>query len=88
MTDVVVELPVANGEESQLFGSYLNRFMEQATVDAERMAATSDAPYLMVRTYPIADAELKVLTFQERSAAREFFSGWTRARRSLAVRAS
>ena len=83
MTDVVVQLPVGNGEEAQLFGAYLNRFMEQRTFEAERLAATADAPYLMVRSDPGLGAELKVLTFQERAAARAFSSGWARARRGL-----
>jgi hypothetical protein len=88
MTDVVVQLPVAVGEEAQLFGAYLSRFMEQRTVEAERLAATADAPYLMVRSDPAIDAELKVLTFQQRSAARDFSMGWAKARRGLATRVS
>lgn len=88
MTDVVVQLPVACGEEAQLFGVYLNRFMEQRSCDAERMAATADAPYLMVRSDPAPDAELKVLIFQERAAAREFSSGWAKARRGLGASAA
>lgn len=83
MTDVVVQLPVADGAEAHAFGVYLNRFMEQRTGEAERMAATADAPYLMIRTDPAIDAEIKVLTFQERTAARDFSNGWAKARRSL-----
>jgi hypothetical protein len=87
MTDVVVELPVTVGEESH-FGAYLNQFMEQRTVEAERMAETADAPYLMVRSDPAVDPELKLVIFQERRAARDFSSGWAKARRSLIARAS
>lgn len=85
MTDVVVQLPVQIGEESQAFGSYLNRFMEARTYEAERMAETSDAPYLMVRSDPAPDRELKVLIFQDRSVARAFSSGWAETRRGLKV---
>jgi len=46
-------------------------------------AADSDAPYLMVRSDPMADLEMKVLIFQERSAATAFSEGWARARGSL-----
>lgn len=88
MTDVVVELPVTWGEEAQLFGAYLNRFMEQRTREATLMAETADAPYLMVRSAPARDAELKVLIFQERAAASDFSRGWARARRGLTARAS
>jgi hypothetical protein len=87
MADVVVQLPIQLGEESQAFGSYLNRFMEARSYEAERWAATADAPYLMVRSDPAPDRELKVLIFQDRSAAQAFSTGWAETRRGLKVRA-
>lgn len=83
MTDVVVQLPIGQGEEQQLFGAYLNRFMEQRTIEAERLAATADAPYLMVRSEYAADGEVKVLIFQQRTAARDFSAGWAKAKSRL-----
>ena len=80
MSDVVIQFPVRTGEESQLFGAYLAEFMELSLDEAERCAADADAPYLMVRSDPMLDVEVKVLTFQETSAAQAFSSGWARAR--------
>ena len=85
MSDVVIQFPVRSGREAQLFGVYLAEFMEGLSDDAERWAADSDAPYVMVRSDPIQNAEVKVLTFQHQSAARAFCSGWARARRRAAV---
>ncbi len=83
MTDVIVQLPVTLGEEARAFGAYLSRFMAQRTVEAEAMAATADAPYIMVQSSPAIDAEIKVLTFQERAAAAAFSTGWAKARQDL-----
>jgi len=80
MADVVLKLPIREGEEAQLFGSYLNRFMESRSSEAERMAPFSDAPYLMIRSDPGLTEDMKVLIFQERSAASAFSSGWAKAR--------
>ena len=80
MADVVVTLPVRIGEEAQLFGRYLNGFMESRSFEAESMASFSDAPYLMMRSDPGEVEEIKVLTFQERSVASDFSSGWANAR--------
>ena len=80
MTDVVVTVPVNEGEESLLFGEYLNGFVESRSFEADRLAPISDAPYLMMRSDPGVGQEIKVLTFQERSAARDFSSGWASAR--------
>jgi hypothetical protein len=88
MADVVVHLPVEAGEEAQLFGTYLNRFMEACSFEAERHAATADAPYLMVRSDPAPDRELKMLIFQEADVAKAFANGWARARRGLRVQAN
>lgn len=79
MSDVVVKLPVRNGEEAQLFGDYLSRFLQSRDQEAELWAANSDAPYVMVHSDPLADIEMKVVTFQERRAAVAFFQGWTEA---------
>ena len=88
MTDVVVTLPVRVGEESQLFGAYFNRFTESRSFEAERMSQFSDAPYLMMHSDPGDGEEIKVLIFQERSAASDFSSGWAKARgRGVAKRA-
>jgi hypothetical protein len=79
MNDVVVKLPVHAGEEAQLFGSFLNTFIERCSPRAELWAANSDAPYLMVRSDPQPDVEMKVLIFQERRAAADFLRGWAKA---------
>ena len=78
MTDIVVTLPVKIGEEALLFGRFLNRFMESRSDEAERMASFSDAPYMMVRSDPLDGQELKVLTFQEKSVASAFSTGWAK----------
>ena len=80
MVDVVVTLPIRSGEEAQLFGSYLNGFMESRSFEAERMAEFSDAPYLMMRSDPGLEQEVKILTFQERSVASDFSKGWAKTR--------
>jgi hypothetical protein len=85
MSDVVIQLPVQPGEEALLFGAYLAEFMESCSDEAERCAADSDAPYLMVRSDPMPDMEVKVLTFQQRSAAQAFCSGWAMARTRIAA---
>jgi hypothetical protein len=89
MTDVVIKFPVKLGAEAELFGDYLNRFIQDSSPIADRNAADSDAPYLMVRSDPMPDQEMKVLIFQETSAAAAFSNGWARARGSLgALKAS
>lgn len=79
LSDVVIQFPVQRGEEAQLFGAYLAEFMEGMSDEAERLAADSDAPFLMVRSDPMQDVEVKVLTFQDAGDARAFCSGWERA---------
>lgn len=79
MGDVVLRLPVGAGED-QLFGRFLNRFMEDRTVEVERVSAMIDAPYLMVRSEPGEDA--RTVIFQEPNAASAFMSGWALSRRS------
>jgi hypothetical protein len=83
MGDVVVKLQVRDGEEAQLFGDYLSRFLASQGQDAELWAANSDAPYLMVHSDPLADVEVKVITFQEWRAAAAFSRGWAEARTGL-----
>ena len=83
MSDVVIELPVSLGDEAQAFGSYLSRFMESRSAEAERCAASADAPWFMMRSDPLHDRELKVLTFQQACAAQAFSSGWARVRDRL-----
>ena len=76
----MVEFPVRPGEEAQLFGAYLSQFMESRSCEAEECAADSDAPFLMIRSDPLQDVDVKVLTFQQRSAAQAFCSGWAQAK--------
>jgi hypothetical protein len=80
MSDVVVKFPVRDGEEAQLFGDYLSRFLASQGQEAELWAANSDAPYVMIHSDPMADVEMKVITFQERRAAAAFSRGWAEVR--------
>ena len=80
MSDVVIQFPVRPGAESRMFGLYLAQFMESCSDDAEQCAADSDAPYLMVRSDPLQDVEVKVLTFQQTTAAQAFSQGWALAK--------
>jgi hypothetical protein len=79
MTDVVLQLPVDAGEDG-LFGAYVSRFMELRAGEIERSAASSDAPYLMIRSDPSLGDAVRILIFQEHAAAKAFSSGWARAR--------
>lgn len=79
MGDVVLQLPVETNEDL-LFGAYVNRFMESRSNDVERFAASSDAPYLMIRSDPAVGDEVKILIFQEHGAASAFSNGWAVAR--------
>jgi hypothetical protein len=84
LSDVVIQFPVQLGEESQLFGAYLAEFMESLTQEVERWS-DGDAPFVMVRSDPLQDVEVKVLTFQHHSAAQAFSSGWEQVRTRLGV---
>lgn len=86
MGDVVVKLPIHQGEEAELFGSFLTSFIERSEPRADRWAADSDAPYLMVRSDPQPDVDLKVLIFQEARAARDFVRGWAEALTGLTAK--
>lgn len=83
MGDVVLKLPVREGEEALAFGAFLNRFIASYEKSAMDWAADNDAPYLMVHSDPQVDIDLKVLTFQENSTAQAFRSGWDAAARGL-----
>ncbi len=83
MCDVVVKLPVRDGEEAELFGDYLSRFLQGCDHEAELWAANGDAPYVMIHSDPLADVQMKVITFQERHAAAAFSRGWAEARTGL-----
>ena len=83
MTDVIIQFPVKGGEEAELFGDFLNRFIQHSSELAEQQAADSDALFLMVRSDPMPDSEMKVLIFQEKSAATAFSDGWAEALGSL-----
>jgi hypothetical protein len=79
MGDVVLQLPVETNED-HLFGAYVSRFMESRSTEVERMAASSDAPYLMIRSDPAVGDDVRILIFQEDRAASAFSSGWAQAR--------
>ena len=83
MRDVVIELPVNLGDEAQAFGAYVSRFMESRSARAERMAKYAEAPYFMMRSDPLSDRELKVITFQEPRDAADFSEGWALERSRL-----
>ena len=80
MTDIVVRLPIRDAAEDAAFGSYLTLFVEGLVEEASRLAEELDAPFLMVRSEPQLQGDLRVLTFQQRTAARAFASGWRMAR--------
>jgi hypothetical protein len=80
MADVVVTLPIQIGEESTLFGRYLNTFMESLSFEADAMAQNYDAPFMMVRSDPGDGQEIKVLTFQMTEMASDFSTGWAQTR--------
>ena len=84
MSDVIVRFPVHPGREAQLFGTYLSQFMARLARTSELWDGDSDAPCVMVRSDPLAEFELKELTFQQDSDARDFSSGWAQARLDLA----
>jgi len=81
MADVVVTLPIQIGEESTLFGRYLNTFMESRSFEADELAQTCDAPFMMVRSDPGDGEEIKVLIFQQTQMASDFSIGWAQTRR-------
>jgi hypothetical protein len=87
MSDVIVKLPLRTGEEAQLFGSFLSKFLEGCYQAADLWAANSDAPYIMIHSDPLTDMEMKVVTFQERRVARAFSQGWAQARTTLSAKA-
>jgi hypothetical protein len=83
VSEVVIELPVDLGDEAQAFGAYVSRFMESRSAEAERLARFAEAPYFMMRSDPLCDRELKVITFQQPSAAKAFSRGWALERTRL-----
>ena len=85
MTDVVVKVPVREGQEARLFANFLSSFMESSTDEADRWGAANDAPYLMVRSEPQSGLELKVLIFQQRGAALAFSRGWANFRMGMTL---
>ncbi len=87
MVDVVLKFPVHDGEEAQLFGSFLNRFLESRGEETETWADRSDAPYVMVRSDPQPDVDLKVLIFQQHHIARAFSRGWEKVRTGFTAKA-
>ncbi len=81
MADVVVKLPVRDGDEALRFGDYLGRFL-QSCANESGLSGHEDAPVLMVHSNPQADLDLKVLTFQERRVAHAFSLGWAQSLRA------
>ena len=82
MTDIVLTVPVREGEEDRLFGRFLDRFIEAAaaalaTGDPDGGA---DAPLVMVRSDPLPGGAVKQVIFQEPTTADAFSQGWSRAR--------
>jgi hypothetical protein len=88
MTDYVINLPLQGGDEVQLFGDYLNRFVDARSSEAA-LADGADGPFVMVRSDPSLNGELKTVIFQEGRTAAAFSSGWAeaRGRRRLGARA-
>jgi hypothetical protein len=84
LSDVVIQFPVQHGEEAQLFGAYLSEFMENLRCEVDRWV-DGEAPFVMIRSDPLQDVEVKILTFQHQSAAQAFSSGWAQARTRLGV---
>ncbi len=83
MSEIVVEYPVDLGDEAEAFGAYVSRFVESRSAKAERLAAFAEAPYFMMRSDPLSDRELKVVTFQQPDDAQDFSQGWALERRRL-----
>jgi hypothetical protein len=83
VSEVVVEFPVGLGDEAQAFGAYVSRFMESRSAKAERLARYAEAPFFMMRSDPLADRELKVVTFQKPDDAQDFANGWALERSRL-----
>jgi len=79
MTEVVLQLRV-DVTEDLLFGRYLQRFIQSRSTEVERLAASSDAPYVMIHTDPALGEKVRIVTFQEAGAANAFSSGWDAAR--------
>lgn len=79
MAEVVIQLPVAASEDL-IFGRFLERFMESRVHEVERMAESSDAPYVMIHTDPALGDTVRIVTFQEADAASAFSMGWAQAR--------
>ena len=81
MTDIVLTVPVCDGEEDRLFGRFLDRFIEAASaaLAAGDGDAGSDAPLLMVRSDPLPGGAIKQVIFQEPGTADAFSRGWSRA---------
>jgi hypothetical protein len=84
LSDVVIQFPVQHGEEAQLFGAFLAEFMESLVCEADQWV-DGEAPFLMVRSDPLRDVEVKVLTFQHPGAAQAFSNGWAEARTRLGM---
>ena len=76
MTDIVVRLELQDAAEEAAFGDYLSRFMGGLADEIARLNDRLDAPFLMVRSEPWADRAMRVVTFQEPGAARDFARGW------------
>jgi len=77
--DVLVVVPVRNGEEDELFGETVNQFVEQNQDNAE------DAPFMMVKSEYRSGELFKTVIFEDSRPASQFQSLWRRQRRKLAA---
>ena len=82
MTDIVLTVPVLEGEEDRLFGRFLDRFIEAAAaaLASDAVDGSADAPLVMVRSDPRPGGAVKQVIFQESRTADAFSRGWSRAR--------
>ena len=85
MTDIVLTVPVCEGEEDRLFGRFLDRFIETAAAALASGAVDggADAPLVMVRSDPAPGGAVKQVIFQEPRTADAFSKGWSRARHEV-----
>ena len=78
--DVVVEVPIANGEEELALGSVLNQLC-----DPERMANTLglQPAFYMVKTILRGEGLIKRIVYEERQVAEVFETLWADAQLKL-----
>ena len=82
MADVVLKFRLTDAAEADAFGAYVFDFVENRMAGGER-AAAADAPYIMIRSEPLPEAELRTVVFEEAGFAALFTDGWRRRRPAL-----